>query len=126
MVPATGAAPGASAATRSRSLSAQSREKSAYVPGPPKRFAQAIGAAFSTTAVLVWFGAGAHVAALAALAVTAALAVAALLEAAIGLCLGCKVFGALMRIGVIPRSVCEACADLSLRDPARFGEPARS
>ena len=29
-------------------------------------------------------------------------------------CLGCKVFAALMRVGVIPASVCEACNDLSL------------
>lgn len=89
------------------------------VPGPPKRFAQAIGAAFSTAAVVLWFGAGAHAA---ALGVTGALASAALLEAALGLCLGCKIFGAFGRTGLV--SVCEACTDLSVRDPDRFGEPA--
>jgi hypothetical protein len=97
--------------------------KPKYVPGPPKRFAQAIGAAFSTAAVLLWFGAGAHGA---ALAVTGALACAAFLESALGLCLGCKVFGVLMRIGLIPQSVCEACADLSRRDPERFRKPAQT
>ena len=97
--------------------------KPKYVPGPPKRFAQAIGAAFSTTAVLLWFGVGAHGA---ALAVTGVLAGAAFLEAALGLCLGCKVFGVLMRIGLIPQSVCEACADLSLRDPEQFRKPAQT
>ena len=90
------------------------------VPGPPKRFAQGVGAAFSTVAVLLWFGAGAHVP---ALAVAGALAGAASLEAALGLCLGCKIFGALMRAGLIPASVCEACADISLRHPEPRREP---
>ncbi len=84
------------------------------VPGPPKRFAQAIGTVFSTTAVVLWFVAGAH---LAALVVIGALAGAALLEAALGLCLGCRMFAVLMRAGIVPASVCEACADLSLRHP---------
>lgn len=94
-----------------------------HVPGPPKRFAQAIGTAFSTAAVLLWFVAGAHVA---ALAVTGALAVAAFLEAALGLCLGCTVFGLLMRAGLVPESVCEACADVSLRHPELSREPAHT
>lgn len=91
-----------------------------YVPGPPKRFAQAIGTAFATAAVLVWFVADAH---LAALAVTGALAAAALLEAALGLCLGCKAFAVLIRIGLVPSSVCEACADISLRHPRPLAAP---
>jgi hypothetical protein len=93
------------------------------VPGAPKRFAQGIGAAFSTAAVLLWFGVGAHVP---ALAVTGALAGAAFLEAAFGLCLGCTIFGALTRAGVIPTSVCEACADLSLHHSELRREAARS
>ena len=40
------------------------------------------------------------------------LAVAAFLESALGFCLGCKAFGLLMRAGVIPESVCEACNDI--------------
>lgn len=94
-----------------------------HVPGPPKRFAQAIGALFSTTAVLLWFVGGAHVA---ALAVTGALAGAALLEAAFGLCLGCKVFGVLMRSGLLPESACETCLDISLRHPELSRTPVRS
>ncbi len=43
---------------------------------------------------------------------------AATLESVFGFCLGCKVFAALMRIGVIPAEVCEACNDVSLRQPA--------
>ena len=37
------------------------------------------------------------------------------LEAGLGICVGCITFSALMRIGVIPRSICEECADIRLR-----------
>ncbi len=84
------------------------------VPGPPKRFAQAIGVVFSTTAVVLWFAAGAHVV---ALGVVAALGAAAFLESAFGLCLGCKTFGLLIRVGLVPESACASCADLTLRHP---------
>ncbi|MFZ4519095.1 MAG: DUF4395 domain-containing protein [Microthrixaceae bacterium] len=83
------------------------------VPGPPKRFAQGIGVAFSTTASVLWL-AGAPGA---ARVVVALLAGAAFLEAAFGLCLGCKAFAVLMRMGVVPESVCRECNDLSLRIP---------
>lgn len=81
-------------------------------PGPPKRFAQAIGAALSTTAVVFQFGPGWHTA---SLTLVAMILVAASLEAFLGFCLGCKVFAVLMRLGVIPESVCESCADISRR-----------
>ncbi|HEX4218559.1 MAG TPA: DUF4395 domain-containing protein [Acidimicrobiales bacterium] len=84
------------------------------VPGPPKRFAQAIGVAFSSTASILWFGFGLSAATWVVLGLLAA---AAFLEAAFGLCLGCRTFGALMRAGVIPEHVCEACSDVSLRHP---------
>lgn len=84
------------------------------VPGPPKRFAQAVGVAFSTTALVLWFAAGEHAA---ALTVVAALGAAAFLESAFGLCLGCKAFGVLMRAGLVPASACASCADLTLRHP---------
>jgi len=90
------------------------------VAGPPKRFAQAMGVAFSTTAVVLWFGFGQSAA---ALGVTAALAGAAFLESAFGLCLGCKVFAVLMRAGVIPDEVCATCADITARYP-QLREPA--
>ncbi len=89
-----------------------------WVPGPPKRFAQGIGVVFSTTALVLWFGFGLHTA---ALVVTGMLAGAAFLEAAFGLCLGCKAFAVLMKVGVIPESVCLECADLSLRHPELAG-----
>jgi hypothetical protein len=47
--------------------------------------------------------------------VTAALAGPALLEAALGFCVGCKMFSGLMRLGVIPESVCVECSDISAR-----------
>jgi len=84
------------------------------VPGPPKRFAQAIGVVFSTTALVLWFGFGEHAA---SFVVVGLLACAAFLEAAFGLCLGCKAFGLLMKAGVIPESVCLECSDLTLRHP---------
>jgi hypothetical protein len=84
------------------------------VPGPPKRFAQSIGVVFSSTAVVLWFGFGLTTA---TWVVIGLLAGAAFLEAAFGLCLGCMTFSLLMRAGVIPEHVCEACADLSVRHP---------
>ena len=88
------------------------------VAGPPKRFAQGIGVVFSTTALVLWFGFGLHTA---TWVVVAMLACAALLEAALGLCLGCKAFALLMRFGVIPESVCLECSDISLRHPELAG-----
>lgn len=83
------------------------------LPGPPKRFAQAIGVVFTVAASVLWL-AGAPVA---SRAVIAMLACAAFLEAVFGFCLGCKVFAVLMRVGIVPETVCEECNDLSLRIP---------
>lgn len=80
-----------------------------YVAGPPKRFAQAIGLAFSGTCALVWLSAGWG----AARWVLVPLMAAAALEGGLGFCLGCKAFSLLMRVGLIPASVCEECNDLS-------------
>jgi hypothetical protein len=81
------------------------------VPGPPKRFAQGMGA-FVSTAALLLFIAGAVPAAWTVLGI---LIVAASLEAFLGFCLGCVVFGFLQRRGLIPEEVCEACNNISLR-----------
>src|SRR5882757_7696661 len=82
------------------------------VPGPPKRFAQGMGAAFSTAALVLALGFGYDTAADVVLVL---LAVAAGLESIFAVCLGCQVFALLMRVGVIPEAVCAECADLSLR-----------
>ncbi len=81
------------------------------VAGPPKRFAQCMGLAFSGGALALvvtghWF---------AAQVVLGVLIAAASLEAFAGLCLGCKVFALLMRFGVIPDDVCDACNNVGAR-----------
>jgi hypothetical protein len=85
-------------------------------PGPPKRFAQGMGAAMSTAAVVSAFGFGSTGA---AWVFVAMILVAASLESFLGFCLGCTVFGLLMRAGVIPASVCEECNDITARLAAR-------
>ena len=82
-----------------------------FVPGPPKRFAQSMGLAFSLAALLTWLSAGW----LDARWILLPLVAAASLEGFAGYCTGCTVFGWLMRAGVIPESVCVECADLSAR-----------
>lgn len=82
-----------------------------FVAGPPKRFAQFIGLLFSSTASVLWLldlGTAARI-------VAAMLAGAAFLESAFALCLGCIMFGWLIRLGVIPERVCEQCNNLNLR-----------
>lgn len=79
------------------------------VPGPPKRFAQGMGAAFSVTAAVLALGFQERGAAYVALGL---LVVAATLESVFGLCLGCQVFRLLMRTGIIPAEVCARCNDL--------------
>ena len=81
------------------------------VPGPPKRFAQAIGL------VLTLVATGFLVAGLPAVttALLAILLVFATLESALGFCAGCYAFGLLMRAGLVPEETCAACNDISLR-----------
>jgi hypothetical protein len=79
------------------------------VPGPPKRFAQALGAAVTSTAAVAGLALGLHGV---ATALTAALVVAATLEAAAAFCLGCRLFALLMRAGIVPAAACAECADL--------------
>jgi hypothetical protein len=79
------------------------------VPGPPKRFAQGIGAAFTLTAVVLTFGFGRFDAAQVVLGLLVA---AASLEAFAGVCLGCKAFALLMKAGLVPAAVCEECNDI--------------
>lgn len=81
------------------------------VSGAPKRFAQMVGVAFSGVA-LAAFLSGAQTF---GVVMVAGLAGAAFLEAAFGLCLGCKVYAAAVRAGWISDDACPECADISSR-----------
>ncbi|GAC1326245.1 MAG: DUF4395 domain-containing protein [Thermoleophilaceae bacterium] len=87
-----------------------------HVSGPPKRFAQSMGAAMTGTAAILALGFGLHGAADCLLA---AVMVAAGLESIFALCVGCKIFGLLMRTGLVPEDVCAECADISSRPGMR-------
>jgi hypothetical protein len=82
-----------------------------YVPGPPKRIAQGMGAAITTTALILWL-AGATTGADVLLAMLVA---AAGLESILAFCLGCQIFALLMRAGLIPDEVCADCANIWAR-----------
>jgi ABC-type phosphate/phosphonate transport system permease subunit len=85
------------------------------VPGPPKRFAQAIGATLTTAAAILALAAGQQAAADGLLA---AMVFASGLESIFAYCVGCKIFGLLMRAGVVPSSICAECADIWSRPSA--------
>jgi hypothetical protein len=83
-----------------------------YVAGPPKRFAQGIGAVLTVTAAVLHFALGQTGAAYLLLG---AVLVAATLESVLAFCIGCQLFALLMRYGVIPEAVCERCNDIRSR-----------
>lgn len=85
-----------------------------FVPGPPKRFAQAIGVGFSSVAAAGWL-AGAPVLTYVALGL---LVIAATLESVFAVCLGCIVYRFLWE--------CDDCNDISerLRAAMSDGVPA--
>jgi hypothetical protein len=84
-----------------------------YSPGPPKRLAQGIGLALTGSASVL-AATGRRPAAYRLLMM---LVGAAGLEAVFGLCLGCKIFGLAMRMGLVPAASCEACEDIWSRYP---------
>ena len=90
-----------------------------YVAGPPKRFAQSIGAVFSVSALVLAYGFRRTTAAYTLIGI---LGVFATLESAFGLCVGCKMFALLMRLGVIPAEVCVDCANIGDRQGRRVIE----
>jgi hypothetical protein len=98
----------------SRATGAEGR----IVPGPPKRFAQAIGVLFSVSALIASLAGATNV----AVVVIAGLTAAASLEAFVGYCLGCAIFAQLMRFGVSPESVCDDCNDITRRLAANAEE----
>jgi hypothetical protein len=78
------------------------------VSGPPKRFAQGIGAVATTAGVVGW-ALGSTVVPVVVLAM---MVVFATLESVFAFCVGCQVFGLLMRAGVVPDDICAECADI--------------
>jgi hypothetical protein len=81
------------------------------VAGPPKRFAQGIGAAVTVLTVILaasGFVLGPQV-------LLGLMVVFATLESALAVCVGCLIFAQLMRRGLIPAETCEACNDVQRR-----------
>jgi hypothetical protein len=81
-----------------------------YVAGPPKRFAQGMGAAITTTAAILALSGATN----AADVLLAMLVVAAGLESILAFCVGCQIFALLMRAGLVPDSICLDCGALNL------------
>ncbi|MDQ1696149.1 MAG: hypothetical protein QOJ03_1502 [Frankiaceae bacterium] len=82
------------------------------VSGPPKRFAQGLGALASVTAAVLYYGPGWHVA---AFALAGVMVVLATLESGLRICVGCLLHAWLVNRGVIRSVACADCADISLR-----------
>ena len=76
------------------------------VPGPPKRFAQALGLVLTIAAVIAGPILGVD---LVARALVGVLVVFATLESVVGFCAGCWLFARLMDWGLVPESTCEVC-----------------
>ena len=93
-----------------------SEQRYRFVAGAPKRFAQGIGAAFTTSAVVATLVNAPSI----AFGLIAALTVAAGLEAFAGYCLGCSIYGTLIRSGLRPAADCPDCADISHRIAQRL------
>ena len=85
--------------------------ESRIVPGPPKRFAQGVGLAFTSGAALAWIVGAPVVSYL----LVALLIAAATLESVFAVCLGCIVYNAIWG--------CAECADIT-QEPAKV--PARN
>lgn len=78
------------------------------VAGPPKRFAQAIGA----TCLVAASGLLLLAQSTSGWALAVLVAVFATLEAALGFCMGCWLYGRLIRLGLVAADRCEACASI--------------
>lgn len=78
---------------------------SRLVAGPPKRFAQGVGASLTAAASLL-FAVGSHAAAWGLVVVVLGFAT---LEAAAGFCMGCWAYGRLQRAGWVAPDTCVDC-----------------
>ncbi|MDC5696621.1 DUF4395 domain-containing protein [Intrasporangium calvum] len=86
--------------------------------GAPKRFAASIGAVLTVAATALWLfhaSTGSGSALVAVVAITVVMVVFPALESVLGLCVGCVLFGQLMRLGLVPEDVCLDCADITRR-----------
>ena len=77
------------------------------VAGPPKRFAQGIGL-FVSGLSLIFFILGLKEIVMFLLVV---LILFTFLESFLGFCAGCKIFDILIKFGLIPQKICEACSN---------------
>jgi hypothetical protein len=82
------------------------------VPGAPKRFAQGMGAAMATLALVCWLVLASDTATDVVLVL---FALAAGLESIFAYCLGCQVFSLLIRAGLVRADTCAECADITGR-----------
>ncbi len=86
--------------------------------GAPKRFAATIGAVMTLAATALWVVSlvtGSAGALTAVVAIGAIMVAFPALEAVLGLCVGCKLFAGLMRLGLVPEEICLDCADITRR-----------
>mgnify|MGYP001157290795 FL=1 len=79
------------------------------VAGPPKRFAQAVGLMVSGLALIFILTEQSDISRI----LYIVLAVFAAAESIVGFCAGCRMFALLMKMGLIPEDVCEACNNLN-------------
>ncbi len=84
-----------------------------FSPGPPKRLAQGMGLTMSAAAAALTATGHKRT----GYAVLGALIGAASLEAFAGICLACKAFPLLIKLGLVPADACEDCADVWSRQP---------
>ena len=76
------------------------------VPGPPKRFAQFIGALLTLIASIIYFFTTYNAIIISILGV---LILFTFLESVLSFCFGCYVFNLLIKVRLIPKNICEAC-----------------
>jgi len=81
------------------------------VSGPPKRFAQALGAAVSALTLVLYYALAWHIA---AFVLAGLMVVLATLEAGLRLCVGCLIHGWLVRRKWVRSVECAECSNIGL------------
>ncbi len=88
--------------------------------GPPKRFAQTLGAIVTLTALTLAYPLKRPQA---AYTLAGVMMLFASLESGFNVCIGCKLFGVLMKVGMVPEAICAECANLWSRPNMRAHAP---